>query len=265
MALFEIQKLSFRYPSLSNFEFSSTDLSINRGELVGLLGPNGAGKSTLLKLMVGLVFPTSGRILFEGRPLKEITVRDRAKKIAYVPQSMHFTYPLSVMEIVEMGRHPYLNRFQSLGREDRSVCEKALKLCDAFEFKDRLYNELSGGECQRVLLASALAQTPEVLLLDEPTLSLDLSHQVLLFEIVQKLHRDESLTVVVATHELNMAGRFLDRLVLMKSGKILADGSPKKVLTPRTIKSVLNVDVDELSHGKYLSYFVPRSKRSGKT
>ncbi len=265
MALFEIQELSFCYPSHSNFEFHPTDLSINQGELVGLLGPNGAGKSTLLKLMVGLVSPISGRVLFEGRPLKEIAVRDRAKKIAYVPQSMHFTYPLSVIEIVEMGRHPYLGRFQPLNREDHSICERALKLCDALEFKDRFYDEISGGERQRVLLASALAQTPQVLLLDEPTLSLDLSHQILLFEIIQKLHREESLTVVVATHEMNMAGRFLDRLVLMKSGKIMADGPPQKVLTPRIIKSVLNVDVDRLSHGKNLSYFVPRNKKAVKT
>jgi iron complex transport system ATP-binding protein len=265
VALFEIQKLSFRYPSLSTFEFSPTDLSIDKGELVGLLGPNGAGKSTLLKLMVGLISPREGQVLFEERPLKELAVRERAKKIAYVSQSMHFTYSLSVLEIVEMGRHPYLGRFQQLSHEDHSICEKALKLCDALEFKDRLYDELSGGERQRVLLASALAQTPQVLLLDEPTLSLDLSHQVLLFEIIQKLHREENLTVIVATHELNLAGRFLDRLVLMKSGKVMADGKPSKVLTPRMIQSVLNVEVDRLSHGKGLSYFVPRKKKTVKT
>lgn len=264
MALFEIQKLSFRYPSLSNFKFISTDLSIDKGELVGLLGPNGAGKSTLLKLMVGLVSPESGRVLFEGRSLAEIAVRERAKKIAYVSQSIHFTFPLSVLEIVEMGRHPYLNRFEPLGPKDRGICERALSLCDALTFKNRAYDELSGGERQRVLLASALAQTPQVLLLDEPTLSLDLSHQILLFEIIQKLHREEGLTVIVATHELNLAGQFLDRLVLMKSGKVMADGSPQKVLTPRAIKSLLSVDVDRLGHGKGLPYFVPRKKKEVK-
>jgi iron complex transport system ATP-binding protein len=262
MALFEIQKLSFQYPSLSHFKFSLADLSIGKGELVGLLGPNGAGKSTLLKLMVGLVSPGSGQLHFEGRPLKEMGVRERAKKIAYVPQSMHFTYPLGVMEIVEMGRHPYLGRFEPLGPKDRAVCERALSLCDALEFKDRSYEELSGGERQRVLLASALAQTPQVLLLDEPTLSLDLSHQVLLFEIIQKLHREESLTVVVATHELNLAGRYLNRLVLMKNGKVMADGPPQKVLTPRTIRSVLDIEVDKLSRKGSSPYFVPKNKNS---
>ena len=229
------------------------------------MGPNGAGKSTLLKLMVGLVSPKSGRILFEGRSLLEMGVRERAQKIAYVPQSTSFTYPLSVLEIVEMGRHPYLGRFQPFSFEDHSICERALKLCDALEFKDRSYDELSGGERQRVLLASALAQTPRVLLLDEPTLSLDLSHQVLLFEIIRKLHREEGLTVVVATHELNLAGRFLNRLVLMKGGKVMAEGSPKKVLTPANIKKVLDVEVDQLGHKGGLRYFVPKKTKAMKS
>ncbi|HJT25548.1 MAG TPA: ABC transporter ATP-binding protein [bacterium] len=260
MFLFEIQNLSFRYPSLSHFELHPTDLSIHKGDLVGLLGPNGAGKSTLLKLMVGLVKPQQGLVVFEGRPLKDLPMRERARKIAYVPQGLHFTFPLSVLEIVEMGRHPYVGRLKPLGTKDKSVCERALALCDALEFKDRSYDELSGGERQRVLLASALAQTPQVLLLDEPTLSLDLSHQILLFEIIRKLHREEGLTVVVATHELNLAGRFLDRLVLMKEGKVFADGKPKKVLTPRNIQSVLNVEVDQLSHKGDFPYFVPKNK-----
>ena len=262
MLLFEIQNLSFCYPSYSHFELQPTNLTIGQGNLVGLLGPNGAGKSTLLKLMVGLVKPQQGRVNFEGRPLKDLPVRERARKIAYVPQGLHFTFPLSVMEIVEMGRHPYVGRLKPLGAKDREVCERALSLCDALEFKDRSYDELSGGERQRVLLASALAQTPQVLLLDEPTLSLDLSHQILLFEIVQKLHREEGLTVIVATHELNLAGRFLERLVLMKGGKIFADGTPKKVLTPRNIQAVLDVEVDQLIHKGDFPYFVPKRKNA---
>lgn len=262
VSLFEIQRTFFQYPSLSGFEFRPKDLTIEKGDLVGFLGPNGAGKSTLLKLMAGLLSPTQGRILFEGRGLDSMKARERAKNIAYVPQSTQFAFPLNVLDVVEMGRHPYLGRFESMGKEDRRLCERALDLCDALELQDRSYDELSGGEKQRVLLASALAQTPRVLLLDEPTLSLDLSHQLLLFKIIRKLHREEDLTVVVATHELNLAGEFLDRLVLMKEGRIAADGTPRKILTPRNIRSVLGVAVDRLGRKKGLPYFAPSRKEA---
>ncbi len=264
MSLFEIKKLSFRYPAYSTFELHPTNLRIEKGDLVGLLGPNGAGKSTLVKLMAGLLSPQAGQILFEERPLKNIPVRERAKKIAYVPQSLHFTFPLGVWEVVEMGRHPHVGRFEPLGKKDQWVCERALELCDALSFKDRLYEELSGGEKQRVLLASALAQTPQVLLLDEPTLSLDLSHQILLFEIIQNLHREENLTVVVATHELNLAGRYLARLVLMKEGKILADGQAKTVLTPKTIQHLHGVQVVPVRIPGEMRYFIPGTRKKNK-
>jgi iron complex transport system ATP-binding protein len=260
MRLFDLQQLSFRYPSFSNFELHPTDLSVGKGDLLGLLGPNGAGKSTLLKLMAGLLSPASGSITYAGKDLHRLPVRERARAIAYVPQSIRFTFPLGVWEIVAMGRHPYLGRFEPLGWKDRGTCERALALCDALEFKDRPYDELSGGERQRVLLASALAQTPQVLLLDEPTLSLDLSHQVLLFEIIRKLHREEGLTVVVATHELNLAGRFLKRLVLMKEGRVVVEGGPSKVLNPARIRSVLGVEVDRLPHRGDFPYFVPKTR-----
>jgi len=262
--LFEIQNLSFHYDSPAGFELANVNLSIEKGRLIGLLGSNGAGKSTLLKLMAGLLNPQEGGLYFEARPLKKLPGRERAKKIAYVSQSTHFTFPLSVWEIVEMGRHPYLGRFEALGKEDKEICEKALQLCDAVDFKHRRYEQLSGGEKQRVLIASALAQTPQVLLLDEPTLSLDLAHQIRLFEIIQKLHREQLLTVIVATHELNLAGRYLDSLVLMKNGKVIAEGGPKKVLTLQNIKSVLNVEAEKLNQRNGFSYFVPRSRGAGR-
>jgi iron complex transport system ATP-binding protein len=257
MSLLEIKNLAFRYPALSSFELYPTGLTIDKGELVGLLGPNGAGKSTLLKLMAGLLIPRIGEILLEDHPLKNLPARDRARKIAYVPQSLHFTFPLGVREVVEMGRYPHLRRFEPLGKKDREICDRALDLCNALNFKDRLYEELSGGEKQRVLLASALAQTPEVLLLDEPTLSLDLPHQIRLFEIIQNLHQEESLTVVVATHELNLAGRYLNRLVLMKEGKKMMDGPSTLVLTPKTIQALHGVKVITVRIPGSRPYFVP--------
>lgn len=258
MSLFEIQNLSFRFPTAFPFELHSLGLSIDKGELIGFLGPNGAGKSTLLRLMAGLLRPQAGIVLLDGKPLENHPAKERAKRIAFVAQSTYFAFPLSVWEIVEMGRHPYLGRFDLMGPKDKDICERSLKLCDAWDFKDRSFDELSGGEKQRVLLASALAQTPQALLLDEPTLSLDLAHQLLLFEIIQKLHRSEGLTVIVATHELNLASRFLDRLLLMKGGQVVADGSPRQVLTPEAIRAVLDVRVEELKDPGGIVHFVPK-------
>jgi iron complex transport system ATP-binding protein len=262
MPIFKIENLSFRYPSHSHFELRAVNLSIEKGGLVGFLGPNGAGKSTLLRLLAGLLKADAGSVLFAGKSLGDLPVRERARKIAFVPQSVHFQFPLSVSEIVEMGRHPYLGRFEPLGPRDKAVCERALKLCDAWEFRQRSYEQLSGGERQRVLVASALAQTPEVLLLDEPTLSLDLAHQILLFEIIKKLHREEGVTVVVATHEMNLAGQYLKRLVLMRQGKVVAEGSPRRVLTPARIKAVHGVEVEAVRRRGGLPYFVPKVKKA---
>lgn len=264
MALFQIQNLSFGYPAHSQFELKAIDLSIEKGGLVGFLGPNGAGKSTLLRLLAGLLKPGSGTLNFEGRPLSALSTRERARKIAFVPQSVFFQFPLSVSEIVEMGRHPYLGRFEPLGARDKAVCDRALKRCDAWQFRDRSFEQLSGGERQRVLLASALAQTPDVLLLDEPTLSLDLAHQILLFEIIRKLHREEAVTVVVATHELNLAGQYLDQLVLMGEGRVAAQGEARRVLTARQIQSVHGVAVEALRGRSGLPYFVPRRKKTAR-
>ncbi len=264
MNLFELQDLSFSFPTASPFALRSLDLSIGQGELVGFLGPNGAGKSTLLRLMAGLLKPQAGRVLLGGKPLAAHSAKERAKRVAFVAQSTHFAFPLSVWEIVEMGRHPYLGRFDLMGPKDKDICERSLKLCDAWDFKDRSFDELSGGEKQRVLLASALAQTPQALLLDEPTLSLDLAHQLLLFEIIQKLHRSEGLTVIVATHELNLASRFLDRLLLMKKGQVVADGGPRQVLTPANIHSVLNVKVRKLKDPSGIVHFVPTRLEAAK-
>lgn len=260
--LLEVQKIGFHYPSLPGFRLEIAGTAFQKGELVGLLGANGAGKSTWVRLMAGFLHSHEGSVLWEGSDLDALAEKERARRIAYVPQDHYFPFPLKVSAIVEMGRHPYLGAFQRMDDRDRSICDRALTQCDAWDLRDRWFQELSGGERQRILLASALAQTPQVLLLDEPTLSLDLSHQVLLFEIIRKLHREEGLTVIVATHELNLAGRFLDRLILMKKGRILADGKPSQVLTTTLIKKALGVEVEKLRHGKGFPVFIPKERKA---
>jgi iron complex transport system ATP-binding protein len=264
MRAFEAKDLAFRYGAGSEFSIEGLSLSIEQGSLTGLLGPNGSGKSTLLHLFSGLRRPNSGEVLFEGTPLDAFSDRERARRIAYVPQSVHFAFPLGVREIVEMGRHPHRGRFERLGPDDHAACGEALALCDARHLEGRPYPELSGGEKQRVLLASALAQTPRALLLDEPTVSLDLSHRLELFGILRRLRKEKGLTVLVATHELDLAARFLDRVVLMKEGRVRAQGAPEDVLTPTTIRRVLGVDVDRMRAKGGFPVFVPRERGRGR-
>jgi len=264
MNLFDLQNVSFHFSNSSSFELEFKDLSINQGECVGFLGANGAGKSTLLRLLAGFLKPQKGKVLFEHKPIGTYGAGELARRMAFVAQATPFAFPLTVGEIVEMGRYPYLGRFGRVSAKDRDICRNAMELCDVVEFQNRSYDQLSGGEKQRVLLASALAQTPEVLLLDEPTLSLDLAHQLRFFDILQKLHRTQGLTVLVATHELNLAAQFLDRVVLMKKGTIDADGIPAKVLAPARIHSALHVSVEKLKGRSRQTYFAPVAKKAAK-
>jgi iron complex transport system ATP-binding protein len=195
--------------------------------------------------------------MLDGKNLTSLSPRDRARLIAYLPQSVHFAFPVTVRECVEMGRYVYSGFLGRLTREDRMHCEKALDLCDASSFADRMLDSLSGGERQRVLLASALAQSPLILLLDEPTLSLDLPHQEGFFKVVRELHRSEGLTVIVATHELNLASRNADRLVLLSQGKVNCDGPASRVLTPPRISRVFKIKMEKLRGPRGTSLLVP--------
>jgi len=262
--LFEIAGLRFSYSGLSSFQLQDLRLSLEEGESVGFLGPNGAGKSTLLKVLAGLLAPTQGAVLFEGKPLVDVPLRERARKVAYLPQTVQFSFPLRVRDIVEMGRHPHLGRFRSMAKEDRIVCERSLELCDASHLSERSFEELSGGERQRVLLASALAQTPRVLLLDEPTNSLDLSHQGRLLSILRRLQAEEGLTLLCATHDLNLAAGSLGKVVLMRDGWIESQGAPSKVLTPAKVRSLYGVSVTQFKGRDGARYLFPKLAKAGR-
>jgi len=213
------------------------------GELVGLVGPNGAGKSTLLRALGGLLAGVTGRVELLGRPLAAYSPREIARLVAHVPQATALDFPFTVQDIVLMGRSPHLGRFQLEGPRDRSVAEWAMRTTETLPFARRLVSTLSGGERQRVLIARALAQEPAILLLDEPTSNLDIKHQLALLEMVRSLAHRDGLGVMAAIHDLPLAARFCDRIVLITQGRVVAAGQPDQVFTPGRLAQVFGVEV----------------------
>jgi iron complex transport system ATP-binding protein len=241
-----MRKVSFAY--FNGFALQAIDLMIAPGEIVGLLGPNGCGKTTLLKLASGVLSPAEGEVLLEEVKLKKLSRRQVAQRIAVVPQSFHLPFAFKVTEVVLLGRTPFVSGFSGETKKDRDVTASALQLVGIDGLGKRHFNDLSGGEQQKVILAMALAQEPEVLLLDEPTAHLDINHQVEILELVKSLNRKQGVTVIAAMHDLNLASLFFDRLILLKEGTIFADGSPREVLTERNIKDVFSASVRVSPH-----------------
>lgn len=227
----EAERVSFSYepgiPVLSNVSALSQS-----GRLFGIVGPNGAGKSTLLRVLCGFLHPSAGRILFDEKPLSMQSHLDRAKTIAFLPQSVNPVFSLRAFEVVCLGRYPHLGAFGSLLSRDKEIAFRCMRDTYTEPLKDRPFLSLSGGERQRVLLASILAQEPQLLLLDEPTSALDIHHQIEIFTLLRRL-ADDGYGVCVVTHDLNLAGRFCDELLLLSfdSGRMLAHGQPDSVLT----------------------------------
>ena len=215
-------------------------LHAGSGQLVGLIGPNGAGKSTLLRAVSGILRYRDGTIRLEGADLESLSSREIAAGLALVPQIAPYTHGFTSIELVLMGRYPHLGRFQIEGREDDRIARDAMRLTETEQFADRTLDTLSGGERQRVFVSRALAQQPRVLLMDEPTSNLDVLHQLKVFDLVRRLV-DDGLTAIAAIHDLNMAARYCDRLVLLSGGRVIAEGTPEGVLTPQTIESAFGV------------------------
>jgi iron complex transport system ATP-binding protein len=220
------------------------DLSVATGTITGILGPNGSGKTTLVRLASAALRPTAGCIALFGDDLAALPTRERARRVAVVPQETHPVFEFTVEEIVRMGRAPHLGFLGLEGPRDRKIAHEAMECCDVAQLSARSFRALSGGERQRVMLARALTQEARLLLLDEPTAFLDLKHRLAVYALLGKLHRENGLTVVVVSHDINLAARHCDRLVLLRCGAIAADGSPAEVLRPEPIRSVYEVDVE---------------------
>jgi iron complex transport system ATP-binding protein len=242
MHAISVQHVSFSYrktvPTLRDISFD-----VERGVFFSLLGPNGSGKTTALRLLNRILLPESGEIEFEGRKLADYSRADLAKRIAFIPQDATVQFPFTVMEIVLMGRAPHCRGKIFESANDRAVAEKMLALADVAHLSHQPITNLSGGERQRVFIARALAQEPDVLLMDEPNAHLDIAHQIAIFEIVKRLNKEQGLTVVSVSHDLNLASAFSDRVGLLVCGSLVVRGTPTEVLTEKHIHDAFNTRV----------------------
>lgn len=231
--------LSFSYHKKTVIE--AVSLEFKAGEFVGLIGPNGAGKSTLLKLLLGLNKPNMGDIYLGNNNLSHLSRNKIAKRVSFVPQDHSIDYAFNVTEMVAMGRTPYLGNYQTESKQDLEIIEKALQRTDLSDLRERPADQLSGGERQRVFIARALAQQTEALLLDEPTASLDLCHQLELMDLLGSLTSEGHLAIA-AIHDLQLASRFCNRLIMLSEGKVVADGLPNEVITSDNLRRYFSIE-----------------------
>ena len=215
--------------------------SASGAESVVLLGPNGSGKSTLLKLLSGHLVPRSGDVMLDGVPLASLPRRKIAEKLAVLPQEPFFPSEMTVRELVLLGRYPHRGAFLPASKEDRQILDRVLERMSLTALRDRKLGALSGGERRRVRIAMALAQTPEILLLDEPAAYLDISAQAAFADLMLQLREEWKITIVLVLHDLNLAVRCASRIALMRDGRILYQGKPEEVLTPENIHAVFGV------------------------
>ena len=239
--ILELISLSFGYGE----ELVITGLSckIAEGAFVGIIGPNGAGKTTLLRMITGFLKPRGGKVLLWGEDISVLPKRSLAKDIALMPQFFDMPLSFKVRDFVLMGRFPFLKRFEAPSSHDFEIVGNCLEMTETSGIRERSLSELSGGEKQRVVLAQVLAQEPNLVLLDEPTSHLDIGHQSSVLNVIKNLNRDKGLTVISVMHDLNLAGEYCDRLILMNKGLIEKEGKSADVLTYKDIKKVYNTEI----------------------
>jgi iron complex transport system ATP-binding protein len=240
MAKIEVDKLTLAYGHTTVIHEMS--FSVMNGEMLGLIGPNGSGKSTLIKAMSHVITPKSGHILLEGKDVSKTPRSEMARLIGVVPQTPILPSSFSAFEIVLMGRNPHLGMLRYESEKDMEITYQAMEQTGTLKFAGRRIGELSGGEIQRVVIARVLAQQPQVILLDEPTANLDISHQLDILDLIKNLCRLNHLTVVITVHDLNLAAQYCDRLVLINNGVLHAVGTPREVITADNIKEVYGTD-----------------------
>lgn len=243
-ALFSIQDLSFSYGS--HKVFRDIYLELKSGTFYGLIGANGSGKSTLLELLSGGLAATSGSILFKEKTINSYSKQELACCMALVPQHFSMDFEYSVRDVVLMGRHPHIPRFSSPSTKDHKKVDKALQTMDISHLASRAVSALSGGELQRVVMARALAQDTELLILDEATSNLDISHTIAILRVIREMVTENDLTVIAAIHDLNLAAAFCDNCLVLQDGQVVANADVESVFTKETLEKVFSVEVERI-------------------
>ncbi len=226
---------------------------VDKGEFISILGPNGSGKSTLLKTINGLYVPLSGRVELMGENIERYKRREIAKRVSLVPQDTSLQFEFTVEEVVTMGRHPFKGRFEREDERDRKLIYEAMEMTNTFDIRDRLITEISGGERQRVFIAKAIAQNTGIILLDEPTSHLDINHQIDILNLLRKMNQEKGITIILVIHDINLATRYSDRILLLKKGSIIGQGTPEDVITTENILNAYGMRV-AVERNKYTGH-----------
>ena len=234
---------NIHYAYNSHIVLRGLDVQVSAGEFVGIIGPNGSGKTTLLRALGGVVQPSQGQVLFEGRAVGEISRSELARRMACLTQTVNVNLPFTVQQVVLLGRNPHLKRFQRIGAKDRQIAAEAMTDAAVADLAQKFVTEISAGERQRVFIAMALAQQPELLMLDEPTSHLDIAHQVRVYELLRSLHSHRKLAVVLVSHDLNLAAEYCQKLILLHAGQVAVQGPAELVIRKQILEEVYGTEV----------------------
>lgn len=244
--VFELKKVSFKYNETPVLQDIS--IQIPQGYVTGILGPNGSGKTTLLKVLSGINKCTEGKVLLYNKPLQVYSRKELARQIAFLEQNNHASLPFTVREVVEMGRYPWLRPLASLSAKDKEIVEYALESFDLVNRQEQIVETMSGGERQLVSLARAMAQEPKILILDEPTTYLDIGHQSMVMEYLQKWHEKSQTTIIMVIHDLNLSSQYCDHLIVLDRGKFVIAGNKEEVLCEKLIAEIYKACFTVIKH-----------------
>lgn len=263
--ILKAENISYKYNNGEDFSIEDVDISIQENRFTALIGPNGCGKSTIFKLLMGEIKSDKGKIYLGDKDISKINIKDRSKKIAIVHQKNQSVYGFTIREVVSMGRTSYQSIFGSLSEKDKLAIDNALYLVGLTDIADKYCNEISGGQLQRVWLALALAQEPEIILLDEPTTYLDVKYQIQLLEMVRELVDNHGITCLAILHDLNQVLNYSDFTYIMKDGEVKYSGETEEILSFKNIKNVFGVNsnmIDSYNGRKVLDIYLDKEDKN---